>query len=38
LHIYREELGRLRNENRRLTDQLARQLGAARAASVTKPT
>ena len=36
LHIYREEIARLRAENGALKDQLARQLGMARAASVTK--
>ena len=36
LHIYRDQLARLRAENTALTEQLARQLGAARAASVTR--
>ena len=36
LHTYREELARLRAENTALKEQLARQLGAARAASVTR--
>ena len=36
LQIYRDEIARLRNENAALKDQLARQLGFARAASVTK--
>jgi Family of unknown function (DUF6262) len=36
LQIYREELARLQAENRTLKDQVARQLGAARAASVTQ--
>ena len=36
LHTYREELARLRAENTALKDQLARHLGAARAASVTR--
>ena len=36
LHIYREEMTRLRAENGALKDQLARQLGMVRAASVTK--
>lgn len=36
LHTHREEIGRLRAENQALKDQLARQLGAARAASVTR--
>lgn len=37
LHAYREELARIRTENQILKDQLARQLGAARAASITRP-
>lgn len=36
LHVYRAELARLRAENTALKEQLARQLGAARAASVTR--
>ncbi len=36
LHVYREELARARSENASLKEQLARQLGAARAASVTR--
>ena len=36
LHVYRDELARLRAENTALKEQLARQLGAARAASVTR--
>lgn len=36
LHAYRDEIARLRAENTSLKDQLARQLGVARAASVTK--
>lgn len=36
LHVYRDELARLRAENTALKQQLARQLGAARAASVTR--
>jgi hypothetical protein len=36
LHVYREELARLRMENTALKEQLARQLGAARAVSVTR--
>lgn len=36
LHIYRDELVRIRAENAALKQQLARQLGAARAASVTR--
>jgi hypothetical protein len=36
LHTYREEITRLRNENQELRDQLARHLGAARAAAVTR--
>ena len=35
LHTYREEIARLRAENAALKDQLARNLGATRAASVT---
>ena len=35
LHAYREEVARLRTENQVLNDQLARLLGAARAAAVT---
>ena len=37
LHAYREEIARLRAENRALDDQLARSLGAQRADSVTRP-
>lgn len=36
LHIYREEIARLRAENSALKNQLARQLGMARATSITK--
>ena len=36
LHIYREEVARLRAENSALKDQLARQLGMARATSITR--
>ncbi len=36
LHAYREEIRRLRVENQALNEQLARHLGAARAACVTK--
>jgi DNA-binding XRE family transcriptional regulator len=36
LHVYREELARLRAENTALKEQLARQLGVARAASITR--
>jgi uncharacterized small protein (DUF1192 family) len=36
LHIYRDEIARLRAENAAIKDQLARQLGTARAASVTR--
>lgn len=36
VHGYRDEIARLQAENRTLKDQLARQLGATRAASVTK--
>ncbi len=35
-HAYREEIARLKNENQILRDQLARKLGAERAASVTR--
>lgn len=35
-HAYRAEIARLRAENQVLKDQLARRLGAARAASVTR--
>lgn len=34
LHAYREEIARLRAENQALNEQLARHLGAARAAAV----
>jgi AraC-like DNA-binding protein len=37
LHAYREEIARLRAENRALNDQLARRLGAQRAENVTRP-
>jgi predicted RNase H-like nuclease (RuvC/YqgF family) len=37
LHAYREEIGRLRAENRALDDQLARRFGAERADNVTRP-
>lgn len=37
LHAYREEITRLRSENQELREQLARHLGAARAAAVTRP-
>lgn len=37
LHAYREELARTRTENQILKEQLARQLGAARATSITRP-
>jgi hypothetical protein len=37
LHAYREEIARLRTENRSLNDQLARRLGALRADNVTRP-
>jgi hypothetical protein len=37
LHAYREEIARLRAENRALDDQLARRLGAERADNVTRP-
>ena len=36
LRTYREETTRLRSENQELRDQLARHLGAARAAAVTR--
>lgn len=36
LHTYREEITRLRSENQELREQLARHLGAARAAAVTR--
>ena len=35
LHTYREEITRLRAENQTLREQLARRLGAARAAAIT---
>jgi uncharacterized coiled-coil protein SlyX len=35
LHAYREEIARLRAQNQELSQQLARHLGAARAAAVT---
>lgn len=35
LHAYRDEIARLRAENQALNEQLARHLGAARAAAVT---
>ena len=38
LRAYRDEVTRLRTENQELRDQLARHLGAARAAAVTRPT
>ena len=38
LRTYRDEITRLRTENQELHDQLARHLGAARAAAVTRPT
>lgn len=38
VHAYREEITRLRSDNQALREQLARQLGAARAAAVTRPT
>ena len=38
LHAYRQELARLRAENAALKEQIARQLGTARAASVTQVT
>lgn len=37
IHAYREEISRLSKENQALYEQLARQLGAARAAAVTAP-
>jgi cell division septum initiation protein DivIVA len=37
LHTYREEITRLRTENQELREQLARHLGTARAAAVTRP-
>lgn len=37
IHAYREEIARLRTENKALYEQLARRLGAARAAEVTEP-
>ena len=37
LHAYREEIARLRAENRALDDQLARCLGTQRADNVTRP-
>ena len=37
LHVYRDEIARLRTENQALREQLARRLGAARVAAVTKP-
>ena len=37
LHTYREEITRLRTENQELREQLARHLGAARAAAVIRP-
>jgi hypothetical protein len=37
LAAYREEIARLRAENRALNDQLARHLGAQRADNVTRP-
>jgi hypothetical protein len=36
LRTYRDEISRLRTENQELRDQLARQLGAARVAAVTR--
>lgn len=36
VHLYREHISRLQAENRALKEQLARQLGIARAAAVTK--
>jgi hypothetical protein len=36
LHIYREEIARLRAENRALTDQLARHLGTQRNDNITR--
>jgi hypothetical protein len=37
LHTYREEIARLRADNRALNDQLARRLGAQRVDNVTRP-
>jgi uncharacterized coiled-coil DUF342 family protein len=37
IHAYREEIARLSKENQALYEQLARQLGTARAAAVTAP-
>jgi Family of unknown function (DUF6262) len=37
IHAYREEITRLTKENQALYEQLARRLGAARAAAVTAP-
>lgn len=37
IHAYREEIARLSTENQALFEQLARKLGAARAAAVTAP-
>lgn len=37
IHAYREEIARLSKENQALYEQLARKLGAARAAAVTAP-
>ena len=37
VHAYREEVARLRAENHVLNDQLARLLGAQRAANITRP-
>lgn len=37
VHAYREEIARLSKENQALYEQLARRLGAARAAAVTAP-
>jgi hypothetical protein len=37
IHAYREEIARLTKENQALYEQLARQLGAARAAAVIAP-
>ncbi len=37
VHTYREEITRLRSENQELREQLARHLGVARAAAVTRP-
>lgn len=36
LHAYREEIARLRAENRALTDQLAGHLGTQRTANITR--